>query len=90
MEFATSRGGMQGTRGGGDVPNGIQFVFQEVAESADDKVLLRLKRPDGVVEEVWVDVGEVSGLEPGARLELIEDDTGTGPRIIRVDREDSP
>ena len=73
------------------MPDRIQFVFQEVVESADEKVLLRLKRPDGVVDEVWVDVGEVSGLEPGARLELIEDaEAGTGPRILRVDRDDSP
>jgi hypothetical protein len=33
----------------------------------------------------------VSGLEPGARIELIEDvDAGMSPHIVRVDRGDSP
>lgn len=69
----------------------IQFVFQEVVESADDRALVRLTGPDGVVHDVWVDVDQLSGLEPGARLELIEDaDADKGPRIVRVDRDDSP
>ena len=68
-----------------------QLVFQEVVESADEKVLVRLKRPDGVVQEVWIELNEVKGLEPGARIELIEEaDQGMGPRIVRVDRGDSP
>lgn len=74
-----------------DVSNRIEFVFQEVVESADEKVLVRLKRPDGVIEDVWVETDQLSGLEPGARLELVEDaDAGTGPRVVRVDRDDSP
>jgi hypothetical protein len=73
------------------VPIRSRFTFQEVAESADERVLLRLKSPDGVVHEVWVELDEVSGLEPGARIELIEeDDAEMGPRIVRVDRNDSP
>ena len=69
----------------------IEFVFQEVVESADEMALVRLTRPDGVVEDVWVDFDQVSGLEPGAKLELTEDaDAEKGPRIIRVDRDDSP
>ena len=69
----------------------IQFVFQEVVESQDERALLRLKGPDGVVHDVWVGVDQLSGLEPGARLELIEEaDSATGPRIVRVDRDDSP
>ena len=73
------------------MPDPSQFVFQEVAESADERVLLRLKGPDGVVHDVWVGVDQLSGLEPGAKLELIEEaEPGTGPRILRVDRDDSP
>jgi hypothetical protein len=73
------------------VPNSIQFVFQEVVENADDKALVRLTGPDGVVHDVWVGVDQLSGLEPGAKLELIEEaDPATGPRIVRVDRDDSP
>jgi len=68
------------------------FVFEEVVENADDKVLARLKFVDrsGFVEE-WVPLDQVSGLEPGARIELIEDvDAGMSPHIVRVDRGDSP
>jgi hypothetical protein len=73
------------------VPDRIQFVFQQVVESADEKALVRLTRPDGVVQDVWVEFDQVSGLEPGARLELIEDvDAGMSPRIVRVDRDESP
>lgn len=73
------------------MPNGIRFVFQEVVESADEKALVRLTGQDGVVHDVWVGVDQLSGLEPGAKLELIEDDdAGMGPRILRVDRDDSP
>ena len=58
------------------MPDPSQFVFQEVAES---------------VHDVWVGVDQLSGLEPGAKLELIEEaEPGTGPRILRVDRDDSP
>ena len=74
-----------------NVPTPSQFVFQQVVESADDKALVRLSGPDGVVHDVWVGVDQLSGLEPGARIELIEEaDAGTGPRIVRVDRDDSP
>jgi hypothetical protein len=73
------------------VPDRSQFTFQEVVESADERVLVRLKGPDGVVHEVWVDVDQLSGLEPGAQLELVEGaEPGTGPKIVRVDRDDSP
>ena len=64
-----------------------RFVFEEVVENADDKVLARLKFVDrsGFVEK-WVPLDQVSGLEPGARIELIEDvDAGMSPHIIRVD-----
>jgi hypothetical protein len=75
----------------GDVPISSRFTFQEVVESADERVLVRLKGPDGVVHEVRVELDQVSGLEPGARIELIEEsDPGMGPRIVRVDRDDSP
>jgi hypothetical protein len=44
----------------------------------------------GFVEE-WVPLDQVSGLEPGARIELIEDvDAGMSPHIVRVDRGNSP
>ena len=68
-----------------------RFVFEEVVENADDKVLARLKFVDrsGFVEE-WVPLDQVSGLEPGARIELIEDDAGMSPHIVRVDRGPSP
>ena len=73
------------------MPDRSGFTFQEVLESADERVLLRLKSPDGVVHEVWVALDQVSGLEPGARLELIDEaEPGMGPRIVRVDRDDSP
>jgi hypothetical protein len=73
------------------VASGSRFTFQEAVESADDKVLLRLRSEDGVVNDVWVAVDQVSGLEPGAKIELIEEaDAGTGPRIVRVDRDRSP
>jgi hypothetical protein len=69
-----------------------RFVFEAVVENADDKVLVRLKFVDrsGFVEE-WVPLDQVSGLEPGARIELIEDvDAGMSPHIVRVDRGNSP
>lgn len=69
-----------------------QFIFEEVVENADGKVLARLGNVDrsGSVEE-WVPLDQVSGLEPGARIELIEDaDAGKSPRIVRVDRGGSP
>jgi hypothetical protein len=73
------------------VPTRSRLMFQEVVESADERVLVRLKSPDGVVHEVWVELDEVSGLEPGATIELIEEgDAGMGPRIVRVDRGNSP
>jgi hypothetical protein len=68
-----------------------RFTFQEAVESADERVLVRLKGEDGVVHDVWVEIGDVHGLEPGAKIELIEEaDAGTGPRVVRVDRGDSP
>lgn len=73
------------------MPDRSRFMFQEVVESADEKLLLRLKRMDGVVQDVWVELDQASGLEPGARIELIDEaDAGTSPRIVRVDRDDSP
>ena len=67
------------------------FTFQEAVESADDRVLVRLKGADGVVHDVWVELDAVHGLEPGAKIELNEDaDAGMGPRIVRVDGGDSP
>lgn len=69
-----------------------QFLFEEVVQNADGKVLARLGNVDrsGSVEE-WVPLDQVSGLEPGARIELIEDtDAGISPRIVRVDRGGSP
>jgi hypothetical protein len=68
-----------------------RFTFREVVESANERVLLRLEGPDGGVRDAWVDLDEAHGLEPGATIELIEEaDAGMGPRILRVDRGDSP
>jgi hypothetical protein len=56
-----------------------RFIFDEVVENADDQVLARLGFVDrsGFVEE-WVPLDQVSGLEPGARIELIEDANAAG------------
>jgi hypothetical protein len=78
--------------GGGSVEMRRRLVFEEVVENADDKVLARFKFVDrsGFVEE-WVPLDQVSGLEPGARIELIEEiDAGMSPHIVRVDRGNSP
>jgi hypothetical protein len=69
-----------------------RFIFEEVVENADNKVLARLGLVDssGFVEE-WIPLDQVSGLEPGARIELIEDvDAEMSPHIVRVDRDGSP
>ena len=83
---------MRQGRGRWNVEIRRRFVFEEVVKNADDKVLARLKFVDrsGFVEE-WVPLDQVSGLEPGARIELIEDvDAEMSPHIVRVDRGNSP